>query len=144
MKRPLRGDMPIALTLPLHLDLRLRTRQRRWRRLAVGVLIALGVALLAAGLWLPAKAGASARLATLEIGDILVVERPDGSTMPYEVMARDVVDVTRAELQLDAVEGSVVLVTNWPFEAVEIGGTWRYVVTARLVALSCRIAPLSL
>jgi sortase A len=215
MKRPLRGPMPLAVTLPLHYDLHLRTRQRRWRRLAVGVLIALGAALLAMGFWLPAKAelaqqllnrawtrttegdaaatpwpwadthpvarlvlpgggepltvlaGASGRnlafaptlldgsaepgtpgvtviaghrdthfrpLATLAIGDELVVERPDGSTLTYAVTDLDVVDSARSQLRLDADESIVVLVTCWPFEAVAVGGDWRYVVTARLVA----------
>jgi sortase A len=215
MKRPLRGPLPLAVTLPLHSDLHLRTRQRRWRRLAVGVLIALGAALLAMGFWLPAKAelaqqllnrawtrttegdaaakpwpwadthpvarlvlsgggepltvlaGASGRnlafaptlldgsaepgtpgvtviaghrdthfrpLATLAIGDELVVERPDGSTLTYAVTDLDVVDSARSQLRLDADESIVVLVTCWPFEAVAVGGDWRYVVTARLVA----------
>ena len=132
MKRPMRRDMPIALTLPLHLDLRLRTRQRRWRRLAVGALVVLGVALLAAGFWLPAKAGASARVATLEIGDELVVARRGGAALTYEVIALDVVDRERAELGLDADESIIVLVTGWPLDAPTVGGGWRYVVTARL------------
>ena len=56
MNRPWRGAMPVMLTLPLGLERRPRRRQRRWRRWAVGLLVALGVALLAAGFWLPAKA----------------------------------------------------------------------------------------
>ncbi len=48
----------------------------------------------------------------------------------------DVVDSARTELRLDADESIVVLVTCWPFEAVAVGGSWRYVVTARLVAPS--------
>jgi sortase A len=213
MKRPLRGPMPLAVTLPLHYDLRLRPRQRRWRRFALGVLIALGAALLAMGFWLPAKAelaqhllnrawdraaagdaaakpwpwadthpvarlalpgggepltvlaGASGRnlafapalmdgsaepgahgasviaghrdthfrqLATLALGDEVVVERPDGTSLTYEVTALDVVDSRRAQLRLDADESIVVLVTCWPFDAVAVGGDWRYVVTARM------------
>ena len=69
-------------------------------------------------------------LATLEVGDELALERPDGSVLRYEVAALDVVDSARAELRLDADESIVVLVTCWPFEAVEVGGRWRYVVTA--------------
>ena len=56
MKRPLRGDMPLAITLPLHYDLAIRTRQRRWRRIAIGILVLLGATLLLAGFWMPAKA----------------------------------------------------------------------------------------
>jgi sortase A len=70
-------------------------------------------------------------LATLAIGDSLAVERPDGSTFMYEVTALDVVDSERAQLRLDADESVVVLVTCWPFDAVTVGGSWRYVVTAR-------------
>ena len=48
--------MPVTLTIPLGLARRPRVRRRRLRRLALGALIALGVALLAAGFWMPAKA----------------------------------------------------------------------------------------
>lgn len=212
MRRPWHGAMPVTVTLPLGLERRPRMRQRRARRLAIAALVALGVALLAAGFWLPAKAelaqhllnhawqrttngdaaarpwpwadthpiarltlpdstepltvlaGASGRnlafapawldgsaepgadgvtviaghrdthfraLATLAAGDELTLERPDGSVLKYEVAALDVVDSARAELRLDADESIVVLVTCWPFEAVTVGGSWRYVVTAR-------------
>jgi sortase A len=212
MRRPWNSAMPVTLMLPLGLERRPRVRHRRLRRLAVGALIALGVALLAAGFWLPAKAelaqhllnrawqrttvgdatakpwpwadthpvarlglpgggepltvlaGASGRnlafapalldgsaapgshgvtviaghrdthfraLATLALGDELTLERPDGAVLTYEVADLDVVDSTRAELRLDADESIVVLVTCWPFEAVTVGGSWRYVVTAR-------------
>jgi hypothetical protein len=175
MRRPWHGAMPVTVTLPLDLERRLSTRQRRWRRVAVGVLIGLGLALLAAGFWLPAQAdlarqlanGAAPRgvtapdsvtkaprrgtrpggrfaldgggplsvpaasLATLAIGDELVVERADGSASTYTVAALDVVDSRRAELVPDADESLVVLETRWPFEAVTVDGSWRYIVTAR-------------
>ena len=212
MRRPWNGAMPVTLTLPVGLHRRPRVRQRRLRRLALGALIALAVALLAAGFWLPAKAelaqhllnrawnrttdgdaaakpwpwadthpvarltlpgsdepmtvlaGASGRtlafapalldgsaapgthgvtviaghrdthfrpLATVAIGDELTLERPDGSVYVYKVTDLDVVDSERASLRLDADESIVVLVTCWPFEAIDAGGSWRYVVTAR-------------
>ena len=56
MRRAWSGAMPVTLTIPLGLARRPRVRQRRLRRLALAALIALGVALLAAGFWLPAKA----------------------------------------------------------------------------------------
>ena len=56
MRRAWSGAMPVTLTIPLGLAHRPRVRRRRLRRLALGALIALGVALLAAGFWLPAKA----------------------------------------------------------------------------------------
>jgi LPXTG-site transpeptidase (sortase) family protein len=71
-------------------------------------------------------------LAELAIGDELTLERPDGRVLVYEVTALDVVDSERAELRLDADESIVVLVTGWPFDAVTVGGSWRYVVTARV------------
>jgi sortase A len=71
-------------------------------------------------------------LATLAIGDELAIDRPDGSTFTYEVTALDVVDSERAQLRLDAEESVIVLVTCWPFDAVTVGGSWRYVVTARV------------
>jgi hypothetical protein len=46
-----RGDMPIALTLPLHYDLGLRARRRRLRRWLVTALAIAVAALLAAGVW---------------------------------------------------------------------------------------------
>jgi sortase A len=71
-------------------------------------------------------------LEALEIGDELSIERPDGSVLPYEITALDVVDSDRAQLRLDADESIVVLVTCWPFDSVDVGGSWRYVVTARI------------
>ena len=159
MRRAWNGAMPVTLTLPLGLDRRPRVRRRRLKRLAVGALIALGVALLAAGFWPPAKAeraqqlangtsqpatfGSAAKpfpragmhpgawLATLAIGDELTLDRPDGSVYAYAVTSLDVVDSRRTELAPDADESVVVLVTEWPFENVTVGGSWRYVVTAR-------------
>jgi sortase A len=204
--------MPLTLTMPPGLHRRPLRRQRRLRRLTLGTLLALAVALLAAGFWLPAKAelaqhllnrawqrtadgdamakpwpwadthpvarltlpnsnepltvlaGASGRnlafaptlldgsappgthgvtviaghrdthfrrLATLALGDHFTLERPDGSSLTYEVANLDVIDSERAELRLDADESIVVLVTCYPFEAVTPGGSLRYVVTAR-------------
>ena len=70
-------------------------------------------------------------LANLAIGDELTLERPDGSMLRYAVTALDVVDSERAELRLDADESVIALVTCWPFDALTVGGKWRYVVTAR-------------
>ena len=80
-------------------------------------------------------------LATLAIGDELTLERPDSSVLTYEVAALDVIDSERAELRLDADQSIVVLVTCWPFDAVTVGGSWRYVVTARLVGAARPVAP---
>lgn len=147
MRRAWRGAMPVALTLPLGLEQRPRARQRRRRRFAMAVLIALGLALIAVGLWLPATGSAAPKsaitvhggaplrsLATLAIGDEVRVRRTDGVTYVYEVTALDVVDSERAQFAVDdADESVVVLVTRWPFDAAAVGGSWRYVVTARLL-----------
>ena len=110
MRRAWRGAMPVALSLPLGLEHRPRARQRRRRRFAVAALIALGLALIAVGLWLPATGSAAQEsaltvrsetplrsLATLAIGDELRLRRTDGVTYVYEVTALDVVDSARAQ-----------------------------------------------
>ena len=208
MKNTWRGELPLVLTMPV--DFRHSRARRRRARCATAA------ALLAAGLWLPAKAelaqqllirawtdtaardgavrarpwpwadtwpvarltlpgahepltvlaGASGRtlafapalmdgsaapgshgvsviaghrdthfraLADVAVGDEQTIERPDGAVLTYEITALDVVDSERAELRLDANDSYVALVTCWPFDAVTVGGSWRYVVTARLV-----------
>jgi hypothetical protein len=51
--------------------------------------------------------------------------------LDYEVIALDVVDSERAELEPEIDDGIVVLVTRWPLDAARVSGSWRYVVTAR-------------
>jgi hypothetical protein len=125
----MRGDMPIALTLPLHFDLRIRARRRR--RLMIAVLLALAATVLAAGFWLPARAGQQDTPRTFAIGDEITLEQRNGARVTYVVTALDVVDSERAELGLDVDNDVAVLVTRWPRDAAKVGGSWRYVVTAR-------------
>ena len=157
MRRAWRGAMPVALTLPLGLERRPRRRQTRLRRLAIAALL-VGAALLAAGLWLPAKAelaqrlldrvagraadarpaalavtGALPRVATLAVGDEVEIEPPGRPRNLYRVTALDVVDSRRAELAGSVEDGIVELVTSWPFDSRASGGQWQYVVTARRV-----------
>jgi hypothetical protein len=148
MKRPLRGDMPLALTLPLHFDLGLRARRRRLRRCLIGALALVVAVLLAAGVWLPARAalgnGSASvgavidhrdtpfALADLAIGNAFTLRRNDGAVRTYEVVALDVVDRDRVELMPDANGRIVELTTPWPFDSTPVGGQWHYVVTARL------------
>ena len=157
MRRPWNGAMPVMLTLPLGLERRPRVRRKRLRRLAVA-LIALGVALLAAAFWLPARAALAQHvlsrtwqrpmvadttaapmpqsrahphlLATLAVGDELTLEQPDGTVYAYEVDGVDVVDSERTELALDR-DDVVVLVARWPLDDEPVAGNWRYIVTAR-------------
>lgn len=85
MKRPLRGDMPLALTLPLHFDLGLRPRRRRLRRFLIAALVL--AVLVAAGAWLPARAALGTSMRDLAVGDSFTLERPDGAVLTYEVIA---------------------------------------------------------
>jgi len=62
MRRPVRDETPITLTLPVSIERRPRTRTLRWRRVLVAALTLLGAALLAAGFWLPAKAALAQHL----------------------------------------------------------------------------------
>jgi sortase A len=68
-------------------------------------------------------------LKELRIGDEFMLERPDGETFRYTVIALDVIDSDDEALRLDADESVVALVTCWPFDAVAPGGSLRYVVT---------------
>ena len=139
MRRPWNGAMPVMWTWPARIEHHRRARRRRARRLAIGALIVLAV-LLAAGVWLPhadARLTSTAGeeplppLATLQVGDVLRLEGPDGSLLAYTIEALDVVDVERAELRLDAADRMLVLAMPWPLDTAEVGGNWRYVVTAR-------------
>ena len=130
MKRPLRGDMPLALKLPLHFDLGLRPRRRRLRRFLIAAL-ALAV-LVAAGAWLPARAALDTSMHDLAVGDSFTLERPDGVVLMYEVIALDIVDSDRVEIEPDADGRIVALATPWPFDSTAVGGQWHYVVTGRL------------
>lgn len=87
MKRAWNGAMPVTLTLPVGLERRPRVRQRRLRRLTVGALIALAVALLAAGFWLPAKAELAQHLLNrawqrTTVGDTMAKPWPWADTHP--------------------------------------------------------------
>jgi hypothetical protein len=154
MKRPLRGGMPLAVTLPLHFDLGLRdARKRRTRRFLVAALALALAVLLVAGVWLPARAALGSgnaepgarsvgarlderdtplALADLAVGDVFTLRRRDGAVRTFEVIALDVVDSQRVEFEPDADGQIVALATPWPFDGTPVGGQWHYVVTARL------------
>ena len=73
-------------------------------------------------------------LASLALGDRFEIERPDGAVYSYDVAAIDVIDTARDQLDMNADESVVALVTCWPLDAVTPGGNERYVVTGRLKA----------
>jgi sortase A len=62
LRRPLRGEMPVLLSLPLRIVRRGPHRPRRAARVLLGVLLLLGAALLAASVWLPLKAQVAQQL----------------------------------------------------------------------------------
>jgi len=70
-------------------------------------------------------------LRELRRGDELLVERGDGVSVRYRVEALEVVDSRGAGVRAAGDERALVLVTCWPFDALNPGGPWRYVVTAR-------------
>lgn len=69
-------------------------------------------------------------LAGLEIGDPLVLEAVDGSIRRYRVAATDVHHATATWLLEPTVADRLLLLTCFPFDAVDPGTPWRYVVTA--------------
>jgi sortase A len=89
---------------------------------------------------LPGEAGAAivsghrdthfAALRDLQVGDELVVERPDGERVRYQVDDLGVADSRTDHLRDPGIGRSLVLVTCWPFDALAPGGPLRFVVTA--------------
>ena len=69
----------------------------------------------------------------LEIGETLVMETVSGVKHLYKVVGTDVVDSRRGSLLLDTEEAFLSLVTCYPFEASNVGGPLRYVVTAKML-----------
>lgn len=72
-------------------------------------------------------------LRDIEMGESLLVERIGGRRHLYKVIGIDVVDSRRGSLLLDTDAAMLSLVTCYPFDADEAGGSLRYVVTAKLV-----------
>ena len=70
-------------------------------------------------------------LRDVDVGDTMIVERPDGRQFLYEVIGNHVVDSRRGALTLDTDESFLSLVTCYPFDAIDPGGPMRYVVTLR-------------
>lgn len=71
-----------------------------------------------------------APLAHLRVGDPLRVQRSDGLRAEFTVHSMNVVDSRRWRIQLDADRPRLILVTCYPFDAVDPSGPMRFVVTA--------------
>ena len=67
----------------------------------------------------------------VRLGEILLVERPDGSLHQFRVESIDVVDSRRGSLLLDTDDSMLSLVTCYPFDSRAGRGPMRFVVTAR-------------
>jgi sortase A len=107
---------------------------------ASGRTLAFGPALAPAGAAIGAEGAAVlsghrdthfAFLRELVAGDRVWLDTPQGR-FAYVVEQAAVVDARRARLATAGEGARLVLVTCWPFDAVEPGGPWRYVVEARL------------
>jgi len=70
-------------------------------------------------------------LRDIEIGELLSLEPTNGERHIYRVIGIDIVDSRSGSLALDADTSMLSLVTCYPFDAREVGGPLRYVVTAR-------------
>ena len=70
-------------------------------------------------------------LRTLNPGDTVKLQTPQGQWRSFHVTNMNVVDSAKEGLSLDEATGSrLQLITCYPFDAMEPGGTLRYVVTA--------------
>jgi len=73
-------------------------------------------------------------LENLVEGDTVQVEGASGNVTVYRVTASEVVDESETEVLADGPTSTLVLITCWPFDSVNPGGSLRYVVWAESVA----------
>lgn len=66
----------------------------------------------------------------LKPGDELLLEMPDARLLRYVVRRSTVVDSSKDRLRLDGEGNSLLLVTCYPFDAIDPGGPLRYLVEA--------------
>ena len=69
----------------------------------------------------------------LKLGETILVENADGRKHLFLVVGMDVVDSRRGSLVLDTETPMLSLVTCYPFNAAEVGGPLRFVVTAKML-----------
>jgi len=72
-------------------------------------------------------------LKDVQLGELLKVESSKGTRHLYKVVGVDIVDSRKGSLLLDTEAAMLSLVTCYPFDARETGGSLRYVVTARML-----------
>ena len=66
-------------------------------------------------------------------GDVLSIERRDGSRVDYRVTTLDVLDRRDTWVMRNDGHTRLTLVTCWPFDALRAGGPQRYVVIAQAI-----------
>ena len=70
-------------------------------------------------------------LGELNEGDLLIVQAPDGRTVRYSVAHTTVHHESETDLLDPYTPAQLRLITCYPFDAVDPGTPWRFVVTAR-------------
>jgi sortase A len=72
-------------------------------------------------------------LKDVQPGELLRFESSNGERYLYKVIDAEIVDSRKGSLALDTESAMLSLVTCYPFDAKEVGGPLRYVVTARML-----------
>jgi sortase A len=65
----------------------------------------------------------------MQKGQMLQLQVASGKILDYEVQSLQIVDASRASLSINVTAEALVLVTCYPFDALQAGGPLRYVVT---------------
>jgi len=73
-------------------------------------------------------------LKDVRIGDVFTLDTLDGKTLHFRVDTTQIADSRVQALQLSQQHASLLLVTCYPFDTLNVGGPLRYVVTASLLA----------
>ena len=82
-------------------------------------------------------------LQALELGEIVFLQQSDGATQAYRVQDMQVVDASTAYVRAPAIGRWLVLVTCFPFDAIQTAGSLRYVVMAEAVEPYTAVAVVS-
>lgn len=72
----------------------------------------------------------------LAAGDEILLQTSAGALVRYQVRLAEVVDSTREPLTIDPLQQGLVLVTCYPFDALDSGGPLRYLVWADQITSS--------
>ena len=68
----------------------------------------------------------------MQLGELIRVQNREGLWQDYSVDSIDIIDTSvHAGIVVDQASEELVLITCYPFDAIQTGGPLRYVVTAR-------------